>query len=94
MVAPNVFLAEYENAGYLELLKLKNELVQSIAEFENDFEQKNLDWDVCPSPDVHYQWNLEVLGILAPMLQTAFNEEYESGKKDLSDFYREVREIK
>ena len=40
MMSPDTFLKEYENAGYFELLKLKNELVQGIAEFENDCEMK------------------------------------------------------
>lgn len=91
MMSPDGFLAEYENASYLELLKLKNELVQDIAEFETDYEQKNLGWGICPQPDVHYQWNLEVLGKVAPMLQEAFNKEYENGEKNISDYYKEMK---
>lgn len=40
MLSPETYLSEYENASYSELLKLKNKLVQKIAEFENDFDMK------------------------------------------------------
>lgn len=91
MLSPEMYLAEYENASYLELRKLKNELVQNISEFETDYEQKNLGWGICPQPDVQYQWNLEVLGKVAQMLQEAFNKEYEWGEKTISDYYKEMK---
>lgn len=91
MLSPEMYLAEYENASYLELLKLKNELVQDISEFETDYEQKNLGWGICPQPDVQYQWNLEVLRDVLLMLKEAFNKEYEQGEKDLSAYYSEMR---
>lgn len=90
-MSPEGFLAEYENASCLELLKLKNELVQSISEFEKDYEMKNPDWNMNPSPDVRYQWNLEVLSSVASMLHEAFNRDYEMGEKSISDFYREIK---
>lgn len=77
MMAPQTFLAEYENASYSELLKLKNELVQEIADFENSIGKGIEQSQIQPSPDVHYQWNLQVLGILCPMLGDKFNEEFE-----------------
>lgn len=75
MLSPEMYLAEYENASYFELLKLKNELIQNISEFETDYEQKNLGWGICPQPDVQYQWNLEVLRDVLLMLKEAFNRE-------------------
>ena len=92
MLSPETYLSEYENASYSELLKLKNELVQKIAEFESDFDMKDSGWAWKPSPDVHYQWNLEVLGKVASMLQEAFNEEYEWGEKSISDYYKDMKE--
>lgn len=91
MVSPSSFLSDYENATYFELLKLKNDLVQRISDFEKDYDMKNLKWGIDPSPDVHYQWNLEVLGKLAQILQEAFNKEYEWGEKNTSDYYKEMR---
>lgn len=92
MMSPDYFLDEYENAGYFELLKLKNELVQEIAEFESDCEMKDDGLKVSPGPDVQYQWNLEVLGKVAGMLREAFNREFEMGEKSIEDFYREMKQ--
>lgn len=91
MMSPEMFLEEYENANYFELLKLKNELVQRISDFENDVEQNKFEWGVNPSPDVHYQWDLEALSKLSNMLKEAFNEEYEMGEKTISDYYKEMK---
>ena len=91
MMSPESFLAEYKNASYLELLKLKNELVQCIEEFEKDYYQEEHVWTISPTPDVHYQWNLDVLGRVAPMLREAFNREYEMGDKNIADYYKEMR---
>lgn len=91
MMSPEGFLAEYENATYFDLLKLKNELVQRISEFENDYNQEKLEWGRHPKPDVHYQWNLEVLSKLTLMLQEAFNSEYEMGEKTISEYYKEMK---
>ena len=92
MMSPETYVMKYENSTYFELLKLKNELVQEITEFENDIEMKNPEWGINPSPDVHYQWNLEFLGKVASMLQEAFNEEYEWGEKSISDYYKDMKE--
>lgn len=93
MISPEVFLSQYENASYLELLKLKNELVQCITEFEQDYDMEEPGWEEKPGPDVHYQWNLEVLGKVAPMLKEAFNREYEWGEKTISDYYKDMEKI-
>ena len=92
MMSPETYVMKYENASYFELLKLKNELVQEIAEFENDIEMKNPEWGINPSPDVHYQWNLEVLSKISAMLQEAFNKEYILGEKNNTDYYKEMKE--
>ncbi len=94
MLSPYAFLSKYETASYLDLLKLKNELIQKIVVFENDYDHKNLNWEINPSPDVHYQWNLKVLGKVCSMLCEAFNEEYEMGDKSISDYYGEMKEKK
>lgn len=90
MISPDAFLSKYENASYFELLKLKNELFQCIAEFEQDYDMEESGWEIQPGPDVRYQYNLEVLGKLAPMLREAFNREYESGEKTISDYYKDM----
>lgn len=93
MMSPEMFLEEYKNASYIELLKLKNELVQNISDFEHDYDMKSPNWRYMPSPDVHYQWDLEVLSALTNMLKEAFNREYEFGEKSMSDYYKDVKKI-
>ena len=91
MMAPAQYVEQFENASYQEILKVKNELVSDITKFEHDYDMEDPDWEVKPGPDVHYQWNLEVLGLIAPMLSEAFNREYEWGEKDIMDYGGDMR---
>jgi len=91
MMDPKQYVEQYKNASYKELLQLKNELVSCISEFEHDFDKEELVWDISPGPDVGYQCNLEVLGLIAPMLSEAFNREYERGEKDMDDYLNDMR---
>ena len=77
MMSPAQYVEKFRNVSYQEILKLKNELISDISKFENDSDRKDPAWNVSPGPDVQYQWNLEVLGLIAPMLSEAFNREYE-----------------
>ena len=87
------FTEQFENASYQEILKVKNELVSDISKFEHDYDRKDPDWNICPKPDVCYQWSLEALGLIAPMLAEAFNREYERGEKGMEDYGEEMREV-
>ena len=51
------------------------------------------DWNVCPGPDVQYQWNLEALSCIASKLSEAFNRVYECGDKDMDDYLNDMRKI-
>lgn len=93
MMDPEQYVEQYKNAPYLELLKFKNELISCISEFEHDYDKEDPDWKVCPGPDVHYQWNLEALSLIAPMLSEAFNREYEWGEKNLSEYGEDMRKF-
>ena len=77
MMSPAQYVEKFRNASYQEILKFKNELISDISKFENDSDRKDPAWNVSPGPDVQYQWNLEVLGLIAPMLADAFYREYE-----------------
>ena len=77
MMDPKHYAEQFNNASYLELLKTKNELISDLSKFENDSDRKDPAWNVSPGSDVQYQWNLEVLALIAPMLAEAFNREYE-----------------
>ena len=90
MIDPKQYVEQFKNASYQEILKVKNELVSDISKFEHDYDREDLDWNICPKPDVRYQWNLEALGLIASMLSKAFNREYEWGEKDMEDYGREM----
>ncbi len=81
MMAPEQYVEQFENASYQEILKVKNELISEISKFEHDYDMEDSDWEVKPGPDVRDQWNLEAIGLIAPMLAEAFNREYEWGRR-------------
>ena len=91
MMAPEQYVEQFKNASYQQILKVKNELISEITKFEHDYDREDPDWEAKPGPNVHYQWTLEALGLIAPMLSEAFNREYEWGEKDISDFGGEMR---
>lgn len=62
------YVDKFENASYLGVLRFKDELVSAITKFEHDFDRSDPDWKIALGPDVHYQWNLEALGLIASML--------------------------
>ena len=93
MIDPMTYVDQYENASYLDILKFKNELVESITKFEHDFDRKDPDWKFAPGPDVQYQWNLEALGFLSSMLAKAFNREYESREEDTLKYGKDMKKF-
>ena len=93
MIDPFTYVDKFENASYLEILKFKDELVSAITKFEHDYDRADPDWKFAPGPDVQYQWNLEALGLIVPMLSKAFNREYESGEKNTFDYGKDMRKF-
>ena len=93
MMDPKQYVEQFKNASYQEILRFKNELVSCITDFEHDFDREDPDWKFAPGPDVQYQWNLEDLGLIAPMLSEAFNREYESGEKTTFDYAEDMRKF-
>ena len=85
---------ELNKLTYFELLVEKNRIVSYIKHFEDDITMKDPDWCGNPSPDVQYQVYLDYLGILAPILSRKFNEEYEFGTKNISDYYKDMKRNK
>ena len=86
MIDPFSYVDMFENASYLELLRFKNELISCISDFEHDFDKEEQSWESSPGLDVGYQLNLELLGLIAPLLKEAFNREYEMGDKNRDVF--------
>lgn len=78
MISPESYIEELQNKTYKELLEVRDELLDEIREFEENFEEiMGKEPDISPSPDVVYQWTLDALGILFKLISDKFNEEYE-----------------
>ncbi len=75
MISPEAFIEfECKDKSYKELLKIREELLKSIHDFENsDISQEAM--LICPSPDVVYQMNLEYLGELCKLISETYNRE-------------------
>lgn len=80
MLSPGYLKDQYEKMTYEELLVEKKQLIEYIDAFESD-EIDRAEWDICPSPDVRYQMNLEYLGVLAPLIA----EKYRTRSDDWFD---------
>ena len=93
LIDPKQYVEKYKNASYHELLKFKNELISCISDFEHDFDREEWNWESSPGPDVGYQLNLELFGLIAPLLKEAFNKEYVMGNKNMDDYLNDMREF-
>lgn len=93
MIELKQYVEKYKNASYLELLKFKNELISCISDFEHNYDKEEWSWESSPGPDVGYQLNLELLGLIAPLLKAAFTREYEMGDKSMDDFLNDMRKF-
>lgn len=91
MISPAQYVEQFKDAPYLELLKIKNDLVSDISKFEHNYDYDSQDWNVSPSPEVQYQWNLDALGLIASMFSEAFNKEYAYGVKYVSDYWDDMK---
>ena len=69
MIESKQYVEKYKNASCFELLKFKNELISCISDSEHDFDKEEWSWESSPGPDVGYQLNLELLGLIAPLLK-------------------------
>ncbi len=78
MIPPELYIEELENADYLELIEERNRLISRIKSFEmDDMKDKGgIEMDVCPSPDVRYQFNLKYLAQLCNLMQEKYRCEY------------------
>jgi hypothetical protein len=84
MLSPEVFIVEYIDKSYSELISVRDELIVEIRNFE---EHKNdiQGGIICPSPKVVYQCNLEYLAKLCELISEKYNKEYVLGDKDKED---------
>ena len=79
MISPQGYVDELESDSYEELIKHRDKLIRKIRYFEKHREEimDSNEEQLCPSPEVVYQMNLEYLGLLCSLISTKFNEKYE-----------------
>ena len=88
MISPGMFMAQYENANYLDLIEARNDLINSLVSFEEKEMVGNrtgFEWDICPSPDVRYQCCLDYLAELCNFMREKYRVEYAWGGRRLCD---------
>ena len=79
MIAPQSYVDDLEGESYEQMIKERDKLIREIRHFEKHREEimNSEEAQICPSPDVIYQWNLDALGFLCMSISRKFNEKYE-----------------
>ena len=88
MISPETFIAGYKDKPYLELIKERDRLMESVHRFEQAEmagDRSDPAWRYCPSPDAQYQVNLEYLSALCQLMQERYNRDYVFGERRLKD---------
>ena len=75
-MSPQSVIQMKKDKSYNELIDERNKVIEEIKDFENTpYDPEN--YNICPSPDVFYQWNLEYLGLLCNLIAEKFREDPE-----------------
>lgn len=77
MISPETFIEEHKDKSYIELLKVRDELLEEIRSFEYKG-QDSMGFMISPSPEVRYQCNLLYLGKLCELISEKYNQEFTS----------------
>ena len=82
MRSPEGYIKELKDEPYEKLIKVRNRIIREIRHFEKHKEEimQNDKYQIHPSPDTVYWWNLAVLGKVFELLSEKFKEEY--GEED------------
>ena len=82
MISPEMYVEEFEDKPFEELIEERRKLEKEIEELETivfDKEKKSKEWCFSPSPDARYQIELEYLSAFADFMRERFDREYERG---------------
>ena len=89
MIGAKTYVEQLKDAEYLELIKERDELIQSIKDFEEKEavgDRSGDEWCiVSPSPVVKYQMYLEYLSALCAFMCEKYNKEYVRGERTLNN---------
>ena len=86
MISPGGYIEELKDADYNTLIDERDQLIEAIVEFEQKEkagDRSGGEWMMMPSPEVHYQMNLEYLAELCKLMHEKYNEECVWGDKNL-----------
>ncbi len=86
MINPYMFIAGYKDKPYLELIKVRDKLINTIRQFENNEmsgDRSDPAWMSHPSPAVQYQMNLVYLSLLCKLMHERYNRDYVFGDHSL-----------
>lgn len=72
MIAPETFAEMHKDDSYEELLRLRDEFLESIHSFEAA--DGNIEVKMMPSPDVVYQMDLEYLAKVCELISEKFRQ--------------------
>ena len=88
MISPENYVSRLKNAPYTELIRKRDELLESVQQFEGKEmigDRSDEGWQGWPSPEVVYQMELEYLAALCSMMHEKYNREYVWGRRTLKD---------
>ena len=77
MISPEVFVEQYADKTYEELIEVRNDLINNIKRFEATPQNEEPDFIICPGPDVVYQMNHEYLSEICLLIVQKFQEQQE-----------------
>ena len=78
MISPEVFVEQYADKTYEELIEVRNDLINNIKRFEATPQNEEPDFIICPGPDVVYQMNHEYLSKICLLIVQKFQEQREN----------------
>ena len=88
MISPDSDVDKLKDLSYLELIKERDILIDSIQDFEimeKWDDRSEEEWRMHPTPEVQYQVHLEYLSKLCSYMHERYNEKFVSKGKKLSD---------
>ena len=81
MISPEMFVKQYKDKKYADLLEIRDQLVEENEECEEPTKKEKKNGFMEPSPEVVYQMNLKYLGELCKLIADKYNSEYVWGEE-------------
>ena len=82
MISPNAFANEHQGDSYEELLKLREELLIQIRDYEESDKSSLANIGSFPTPEVKYMMNLQYVARLCNMIAKKYNSTFAMGEEN------------